>query len=392
LRPVFVFMKQVCYTTGVNRKFLYATAVLVGSMVGVGIFGLPYTFAQAGYWPGIILLAVIGCSTLLVDLMFGEVILRTHQSHELMGYGRFYLGPTFQKLLFFSSVLLGYVGLLAYIIISGEFLNTLLSPFFFARLETYSIFFAVVLSFAVWRGIKAVSHIELFFSGLFVVVMAAMAFVGVHAIHTANYMGFNRSHLSLPYGVLLFAFGGLMSVPIQRQLLVGQERKLGRAIALALLFTALLYIAFTTLVVGISGAGTTPDAVSGLYEFLGTKISILSAFFGIFAITTSFLMVSTALISTFHFDFKVKRPTAWLLTVIPPLFLYLVGIRTFVGIISLAGGVALALEQILVVFLYAKAKAKGDRIPEYSLNIPTWLLYILIGMFSAGIVYFLFIK
>jgi len=72
--------------------------------------------------------------------------------------------------------------------------------------------------------------------------------------------------------------------------------------------------------------------------------------------------------------------------------LYLAGIRSFIGIISLAGGVALALEQILVVFLYAKAKSKGDRIPEYSLNIPPWLLYTLITVFSIGIVYFLFIQ
>lgn len=375
-----------------NRKFFYATAVLVGSMVGVGIFGLPYAAAQAGYWPSIILLVLIGSATLLVDLMFGEVILRTHQSHELMGYGKFYLGPTFQKLLFFSSVLLGYVGLLAYIVISGDFLNTLLSPFFFAPVETYSLLFAVVLSLAVLRGIKTVSHLELFFSGLFVAVMSGILFVGLHSVHPANFTGFDRSHLSIPYGVLLFAFGGLMSIPIQRQLLIGQERKLGRAIACALLFAGVLYAAFTTIVVGISGAATTPDAVSGLYEFLGSKITILSSLFGIFAITTSFLMVSTALISTFHFDFKVRRFNAWALAIIPPLFLYLAGIRTFVGIISLAGGVALALEQILIVFLYAKAKAKGDRIPEYSLNIPTWLLYILIGVFSVGIVYFLFVR
>ena len=46
----------------------------------------------------------------------------------------------------------------------------------------------------------------------------------------------------------------------------------------------------------------------------------------------------------------------------------------------------LALNQIpqyIIMFLYAKAKSKGNRIPEYSLGIPPWLLYLLITVFSV---------
>ncbi len=361
-------------------------------MVGVGIFGLPYAFAQAGFWPGMALLVAIGLATLLVDLMYGEVILRTHTQHQIMGYARLYLGPYAQRLLFFSAVLMGYVGLLAYIIISGDFLSTLLSPFFYTPITTYSIIFAVILSLAVLRGLKTISRLELFFICLFGIVMALIAFSGFHLINPANFSGFDRENIALPYGVLLFAFGGLLAIPIQRQLLVGQERKLWPAITLAVVFTAALYAIFVTTVVGVSGLATSPDAISGLYEFIGSKITILGSFFGIFAITTSFLMLASAMIDTFHLDFKVHRFHAWLLAILPPIILYLAGIRSFIGIISLAGGVALALEQILVVFLYAKAKKKGDRVPEYSMNIPTWLLYLLIVVFSVGIVYFLFIQ
>ena len=375
-----------------DKKFFYATAVLVGSMVGVGIFGLPYAFAQAGFWVGMGLLVAIGLATLLIDLMYGEVILRTHAQHQIMGYARLYLGPYAQRILFFSAVLMGYVALLAYIIISGDFLNTLLSHFFYAPVSTYSILFGIVLSLAVLRGIKTISRVELLFSGLFVVVMGLILFTGWPSIQSANFIGFNRANIALPYGVLLFAFGGLLAVPIQRQLLVGQERKLWPAISLAVLFTAGLYAVFTTTVVGVSGPVTTPDTVSGLYQFLGSNITILISLFGAFAITTAFLMHASALVNTFHQDFKIHRFNAWLLAVAPPLVLFLLGIRSFIGIISLAGGVALALEQILIVFLYAKAKSKGDRLPEYSLNIPTWLLYILITVFSVGIVYFLFVQ
>ena len=154
-----------------NRKFFYATAVLVGGMVGVGIFGLPYVFAQAGFWAGMGLLVAIGLATLLIDLMYGEVILRTHAQHQIMGYARLYLGPYAQRVLFSRPFLMGYVGLLAYIIISGDFLNTLLAPFFYTSVTTYSALFGIILSLAVLRGIKIISRVELFFSGLFIVVM-----------------------------------------------------------------------------------------------------------------------------------------------------------------------------------------------------------------------------
>lgn len=375
-----------------NRKFIYSVAVLIGSMVGVGIFGLPYAFAKVGFLAGIFFLILIALSTVLVNLMYGEVILRTHAKHQLLGYTRRYLGPTFEKLVFFSAVLGGYVGLLAYIIISSNFLNTLLSPLFYVPPSTYSIGFAIVLSIIVFRGIKTVSWLEMIFASMFVAIIILIFATGSKGINPGNFLGFNRSFIFLPYGILLFAFAGLIGIPIQREILVGQEHRLKSSIWTAIGIAAGLYVLFTLTVVGISGNMTTPDAVSGLYKFLGSKITFLTALFGIFAITTSFMMLASGMIQTFHFDFNVGRFKSWLLVIAPPVLLYLAGIRAFVDIVSLAGGVAIGLEQILVTFLYAKAKSDGDRVPEYSLDIRPALLYVLITVLMIGIVYFLFIQ
>ena len=69
-----------------NKQFLRATAVLVGTMVGVGIFGIPFSFAKAGFWIGFLFLVLIGFVTLLLDFIYGEIVLRTHQPHQLVGY------------------------------------------------------------------------------------------------------------------------------------------------------------------------------------------------------------------------------------------------------------------------------------------------------------------
>jgi len=375
-----------------NNRFLSATAVLVGTMVGVGVFGIPFAFAKAGFWVGFLFLIFIGFITLLMNLMYGEIVLRTHEEHQITGYTEKYLGFWFKRAIFFSMALGLYSALLAYIVIAGDFLNNIFSSVFYASPTTYSLVFFIVLSVLVITGIRRISWIELFLVCLFVVVILLIFGVGFNKIDAVNFSGIQKEFWFLPYGVLLFAFAGFSSIPIQRSILNGQENDLKKSIMLAVVLTGALYLLFAVTVVGISGSITSPDAISGLYEFLGGKIIFLGSLFGILAVSTSFLMLGSAFLDMFHLDYSVPRKLAWLLVLAPPLVLFLGGLRTFIDIISLAGSVAIGLEGIVLTFVYIKSKSKGDRVPEYSLELPKFFYYLLIFMFGAGIVYALFIK
>jgi len=375
-----------------NRNFLYATAVLVGTMVGVGIFGIPFAFSKAGFWVGFLFLIFIGFITLLLNLMYGEVILRTHEEHQITGYTEKYLGIWFKRAIFFSVALGLYSALLAYIVIAGDFLNNIFSSVFYVSPASYSLVFFFVLSTLILLGIRRISWVELLLVSLFMAVVFLILSVGLNKIDTANFAGVQREFWFLPYGILLFAFAGFSSIPIQRSILNGQEDSLKKSIFLAVVLTGTLYLLFAFTVLGISGSVTTPDAISGLYEFLGSKIIFLGSLFGILAVSTSFLMLGSAFLDMFHLDYNVPRKFAWLLVVVPPLILFLGGLRTFIDIISLAGSVAIGLEGIVLTFVYIKSKSKGNRVPEYSLELPKFIYYLLIFMFGAGIVYALFIK
>ncbi|KKS12798.1 MAG: Aromatic amino acid permease [Candidatus Yanofskybacteria bacterium GW2011_GWA1_41_6] len=375
-----------------NRNFLYATTVLIGTMVGVGIFGIPFTFAKAGFWVGFLFLIFIGFITLLLNLMYGEVILRTHEEHQITGYTEKYLGIWFKRAIFFSVALGLYSALLAYTVIAGDFLNNIFSSVFYASPTSYSLVFFFVLSILILLGIRRISWVELLLVGLFAVVVLSILGVGINKINLSNFTGIQPEFWFLPYGVLLFAFAGFSAIPIQRDILRSQENNFKKSILLAVLLTSALYLLFAFTVLGISGEVTTPDAVSGLYEFLGSKIIFLGSLFGILAVSTSFLMLGSAFLDMFHLDYNVPRKLAWLLVVAPPLVLFLGGLRTFIDIISLAGSVAIGLEGVVLTFVYIKSKSKGDRVPEYSLELPKFIYYLLIFMFGAGIVYALFIK
>lgn len=374
-----------------NKSFFFAVAALTGTMVGVGVFGIPFSFAKSGFWVGAGFLVAIGLVTVLLDLMYGEVILRTQRIHQITGYTEIYLGATFKKLIFFSLALVFYSALLIYTILAGEFLNNIFSSVVYISPTAYSLAFFFLMSFLVLAGIKRFSWLELALAALFSLVIVAILVVGWPSIDFANFSGIQPEFWFLPYGVLLFAFAGFSAVPIQRELLGDKEHLLRKAIVFAVAFVGILYFIFAFTVVGISGDVTTPEAISGLYEFLGGKIVFLGSLFGILAVSTGYLMLGSAFFETFILDYDISRKLAWLLTIVPPFILFLGGLRTFIDIMGLAGSVAIGLEGIILILVYIKAKSKGDRVPEYSLELPRFIYYLLMLVFLAGIVYALFI-
>lgn len=361
-------------------------------MVGVGVFGIPFSFAKAGFWIGLSFLLGIGAVSLLLDLMYGEIVLRTHKVHQIVGYTETYLGNFWKRIIFFSIILNTYAALLAYIIIAGDFLNNIASPIFYSSPGTLSIWFFSIASLLVLFGIRTISWVELGLACLFIAVIFLILGFGIPKIDIANYSFVNLELWFLPYGIFLFAFGGLSSIPIQRQLLVGEEKKFKRSIFTAVAVVGLLYFIFGFTVLGVSGETTSADAISGLVDFMGGRIIFLGSLFGILAVSTSYLMLGTAMLEVFHLDYGIPRRWSWLLVVIPPLVLFLGGLRNFIDVISLAGAVAVGLEAFVLIFVYMKAKSKGDRIPEYSMSIPAWLLYLIGAVFLGGIGYTFFTR
>lgn len=374
-----------------KRSFYYAVAALAGTMVGVGVFGIPFSFAKSGFWIGAFSLIVVALITLVLDLMYGEIILRTQRIHQVTGYTEIYLGSAYKKVIFFSVALVLYSALLIYMIIAGDFLSNIFSSIIYISPATYSLVFFFVMSFLILAGIKRISWVELLLAVLFSLMIIIISAVGWPKINPANFSGIQKEFWFLPYGILLFAFAGFSAIPIQRELLGDKERFLKKAIILTVAFVSVLYFIFAFTVVGISGDITTPDAISGLYEFLGGKIVFLGSLFGILAVSTSFLMLGSAFLEIFNLDYGISRKLSWLLVITPPFILFLGGLRAFIGIMSLAGAVAIGLEGIIVILIYAKAKSKGDRVPEYSLELPKFIYYLMMLVFLAGIVYSIFV-
>lgn len=370
-----------------DRKFIHATALLVGTMVGVGIFGIPFAFAKAGFFVGLgwlILLAAITCG---YDLIFAELTLRTQGTHQIAGYASIWLGPWARRLTFFALVLSGYGTLLVYMIIAGQFLHTILSQFISINPDLYSILFALIWSLVVMMRLKTVAAIDLIIAGMCAATVALIVGFGAPHIQWSHFTGITPHFWFLPYGIILFALSGANAIPLQRQLLEGRERLLRPAIITAVTLVSLLYLVFAFAVVGVSGEVTTPEAISGLYGILGGTIIFIGSLFGVMTISTSFLMMGTTLYETFHIDYRARPVLAWLLVIVPPLLFFFSGLRNFIDIMGLIGGVAVGILSVVILMAYRRAKKFALRTPEFSLHLSPFMTWTLVGLFIAGIGY-----
>ena len=371
-----------------RKNFLFALSTLIGTIVGAGVFGIPYVIAKSGIVPGFFYFFILGGAVLLIHLFFGEIILRTKGKQRLIGYSQKYLGR-WGKLLITIAVILGVSGaLLAYLILAGDFLEILFSPYTNLTSFYFSLIFGVVLSYFIFRGIKLIAPTELFTNLLFFLIIFIVFSLCLPKINFSNLSLFNLPDIFLPYGVILFSLIGWSAIPeIVEILKTAEEKKsLKKIIILGTIIVTVFYVLFAVGIIGITGIKTSTNALSGLMPLLGGKIIFLGALAGLITLADSFLILGLYLRNTFIYDLKISKNLAFLIACGLPLILFLIGFRSFIGTIGFVGTILGAIEGIIIVLIFKKAKTMSDRQPEYSLKIPSILLYFLIAIFILGAV------
>lgn len=354
--------------------------------MGAGIFGLPYAISKSGVIPGLFYFLILGGVVLLLHFMFGEIALRTPEKHRLIGYASLYLGDWAKKIVTISTVV-GITGaLLAYIILAGDFLYLIFSSLFPFPSFTYSLLFWLVFSLSIVRGIRTIAKIELLLNvALFLVIFGVFLFA-LPRVQLENFVLFDFSYALLPYGVVLFAFAGWSAIPEVAELFKNrkEKRNLDNLIWWSFLLSAGLYALFVFFVVGVSGAHTSQDALSGLVPFLGNHIVVLGALFGMIALATSFLVLGNYLKNSLRYDYTIASVPAAAIALGVPLILFLVGLREFIAVIAVVGAFIGAFEGCIIMLIFAHIKEKGNRKPEYSLLLPRLVLVAIAVLLILG--------
>lgn len=369
------------------NNFRYAVATLAATIVGVGMFGLPFVASRAGFFVMLGYLAVFALVFIMLHLMFGEIMLRTNARHRLVGYAGVYLSDTAKKLLALAGLAGLCGGMLVYILVGATFMKELTGGMLGSEL-TYQVVFWALMSMLVLSGLKAVKRSEFVMLVLMVAIIVFLFFVSIPHIHTGYLLnGSALSELFLPYGVVLFALAGFAAIPTMRDVLEGQERQMKRAVVLGTLLPALLYVLFTGTVLGVTGEMTSENALSGLADVLGRPAVLLGAVLGILLVATSYVVFGLYLRDMLRYDIGISQIVAVSAALFIPLALVFVSWGSFIEIIGFLGALLGGVEGISLILIWRRARMRGDRQPEYALSIPDAAVWALVALFAAGMFY-----
>lgn len=366
----------------INIPYLQAIATLVGTIVGAGIIGIPYAISRFGFWPGFIMIILLGLAIMVVNLMMGEIILRSRIRHQLMGYAKKYVGKWAGVAEGFSMLFANFGALVAYVIGIGLAVQAIIGGNSF----WYSLIFAGIGALFIWLGLKIVKAAELI---MMVLLLLAIIIITILIFPNIDYQNFSSMDLGqffVPYGVLLFAYGGIYSIYSVRKILDKDRKKIKGAIIWACIIPIVLYVFFAFLIVGLTGMDTTEIATVGLGEALGPNILLWANLFAILSMFTSFLAIGVATFQLFRYDFKLNRIYSWLIVSFVPLVIFLLGNRFFIKTITIVGSVAVGLTGVIMILTYWKAKKSKERKPEYNLPKFKVLGWALISLFILGII------
>ncbi len=368
-------------------KLLKATSVFIGTIIGAGIFGIPYVIEKSGAIPGFFYFLILGGSVLLIHLFLGEVILRTKESCRLPGLSQKYLG-SWGKVVVMISVVAGITGaLLAYLILGGELLKMLFSPFLDLSAVQFTLFFWAILSYFIFRGIKLIASVELLTNLFFFLAIAVILIFCLPKFDFGNISTLNVPNIFLPFGVILFSLIGWSAIPeIMDLFKTSQERKgiIKKTMILTTAIVVPFYLIFTLAVIGVAGQGVSQDTLSSLAPLLGSKIVLFGVLAALITLADSFLVLGLHLKNTFICDLNLPNKLSTVIACGLPLLLFLIGFRSFIGTLGFVGTLVGVIEGAVIVLMFKKAKTTGNRQPEYSLKITSPLLYFLIAILILG--------
>jgi len=371
----------------IDKSYIYAVSMMIGTSIGAGIFSLPYVASKSGFFLFLVLIIILGFIMLVLSLMYAEVTLRTKNKGRLVGYCGKYLGKNGKKIATLVTLFALYSNILAYIIIGGKFLNALFSKYFGGSEFIYSIVMAIFIFIGVYISLKLVSIIELLMVSFLSIIIFGIIFKGMTFVNSENLLTFDISQSFIPFGAILFSVGALSAIPELEHIMKKNQKKIKSAIISGSIITVIVYILFVAVILGITGHNTSDEALLGLSSSIGNGIVTLGLVFGIFAIATSFLMIGINLKEVFWYDYNLSEKKSWALTCFVPLIIFVLGLRDFITVVSIAGSVTGGFAGILIIASFYKAKKMGDLKPVFEIKVPIMMSVVMILVLLLGIAY-----
>ena len=360
-------------------------SILAGTVIGAGMFSLPFIFKTAGLLTGLFYLLLFGLVFILVDLIYADLIVRTPGDHRFVGYSRIYL----DKRGFWAAILIGLIQLLfiltTYLVLAPSFSKLLIEGGSIVHL----LIFWMIGSIVILLNTRRIAVAEFLITGGIILIIFLTFVWGLPSfIRQPVSWSFNLSEFWV-IGPILFALAGRVAVPEVVSYFKETKTPLGFLKKSLILGTFVPVVVYSLFIIGIVGLSlsVTEDAVSGLIGQIPTPILIAIGILGLLSLISSYIVVGLNVSRIFRYDLSLPAWLSTCLVVFIPPVLYFLGFQNFITLVSYLGGIFIPLESIFILFMWLKANRKLGTPPIMVGNAIKMSIPVLLFVFFIVLIY-----
>src|SRR3989344_1442929 len=373
-------------------------SILSGTIIGAGMFSLPFIFSASGWLVGVVYLIAFVAVFSFLHLMYADIIIGNGGQPKLAEYVARALGGWAFWPMATTTVAGMFLILTIYLVLSTSFANLLAPEQISAprNLGTILIFWLLG-SAALFLGVKKLAFSEFLVNIAVAAIVIVIFSAGLKELSSGNETAvglldsalprsFGPYALFLPFGPVLFSLAGRSAVPS----VVKYARKLSlprdilkKNIIWGTAVPAFIYLLFVFGVTFLSKNITT-DAVSGIV-YAPKVITYGLGILGLAVMWSTYIMVGASLKDILIYDLRVPPFASGAIVVFAPLALYLAGLQNFLALVSIAGGIFVAIEGLALIFTWQKLRKTNGAPSLFEKSRPN-IVSALIAIFIIGLV------
>lgn len=366
------------------KRAIFQASFLAGTIIGAGVFALPFIFKTVGVGLGFLYLILGALVFTIIHLMYADVVMRTGEQHRFLGYAEIYLGRRFFWPVLLMTVVETVFVLAIYLILSKSFSQLVGFPG--GDLEAI-LFFWFISSFSIFLGLRKIAFLELLATGGMIAIIGLVFLLGLDSLGGVALGSFSPDWkiVLLPLGAVLFALSGRVAIP-SLVAYDSDKKSVRNSVIIGTFLPALVYGLFILSVLGLS-LNVSEDSVSGLIGQIPFFAVSLVGFFGLLSLWTSYIAVGFDVYKSLLQDLRLSKWIAPVLIAFGPLAVYFFSSQDFIRLVGFVGGIFLALESLLIIIMWLRADRIASKSRIFMKNLPSSVIILAVLVFLAALGY-----
>lgn len=343
-------------------KTFIAAGMLIGMIIGSGIFALPYSISKAGIIWGAIHFLTAFFVVLSLHIIYGNIIYNLPKN-RFAGYTKILLGGRMEKISLINTLFSYYGSLLIYVILGGFFLFNI---FPFINSFYWSLVFLAIGSIFIFFNFENISKINFYLTVPLIILIILTSLLFLTRINFNNF--YKLTHFFspswfLPYGIFIFSFSGFAVLPDISDFLKNKNKnysfsQLKKIIIISQITVAFIYLIFIFSVLGLFGGEVKENIFSDAFQIFSARGMYFMSLAGLLAVLTSFTALSQDFKYIYMIDLKFGFVKSILFVISPIIVFLFLANQKFVEITSFIGGLSFGIFGLIVLIMNEKIENK----------------------------------